>query len=205
MALRKENPLPQFKVASYKCLGIRLSFEDPTTLLPGGGWGWGRKNQSATKLSKNAPQVRNFLNSFVQDCRSNFLIFHIDLSKDKFLGRWRILVSSSYPLVQPRPLHFLPFSFISPSPKHFSGHFFLKKQSEKLVKPVYFNTYLGLVFASRNSFPLFNLRLAGLICQFRNEKTGYVYGKKSHHNINTPSRRREKYFKHWNFPFFFLA
>ena len=38
-ALRKENPLPQFKVASYKCLGIRLSFEDPTTLLPGGGGG----------------------------------------------------------------------------------------------------------------------------------------------------------------------
>ena len=37
MALRKENPLPQFKVASYKCLGIWLSFEDPTTLLPGGG------------------------------------------------------------------------------------------------------------------------------------------------------------------------
>ena len=36
-ALRKENPLPQFKVAYYKCLGIRLSFEDPTTLLPGGG------------------------------------------------------------------------------------------------------------------------------------------------------------------------
>ena len=35
--MRKENPLPQFKVASYKCLGIRLSFEDPTTLLPGGG------------------------------------------------------------------------------------------------------------------------------------------------------------------------
>ena len=37
MALRKENPLPQFKVASYKYLGIWLSFEDPTTLLPGGG------------------------------------------------------------------------------------------------------------------------------------------------------------------------
>ena len=37
MALRKENPLPQFKVASYKCLGIWLSFGDPTTLLPGGG------------------------------------------------------------------------------------------------------------------------------------------------------------------------
>ena len=41
MALRKENPLPQFKVASYKCLGIRLSFEDPTTLLPGAGGGGG--------------------------------------------------------------------------------------------------------------------------------------------------------------------
>ena len=63
--LRKENPLPQFKVASYKCLGIRLSFEDPTTLLPGEGGG---KNRSATKFRKNARQVCNFLNSFVQDC-----------------------------------------------------------------------------------------------------------------------------------------
>ena len=36
MALRKENPLPQFRGSSYKCLGIRLSFKDPTTLLPGG-------------------------------------------------------------------------------------------------------------------------------------------------------------------------
>ena len=151
MALRKENPIPQFKVASYKCLGIRLSFEDPTTLFQGER-GRGRKNQSATKFRKNAPQVRNFLNSFVQDCGSNFLIVHFYLSKDKFLGRWRISVSSFSPLVQPRPLHFLPFSFISPLPKHFSGHFFFKQQSEKLVKPVYFNTYLGLVFAFRNSF-----------------------------------------------------
>ena len=37
MALRKGNFLPQFKVASYECLGIRISFKDPTTLLPGGG------------------------------------------------------------------------------------------------------------------------------------------------------------------------
>ena len=44
-------------------IGIRLSFEDQTTLLPGGG-----KNQSATKFRKSAPQVCNFLNSFVQDC-----------------------------------------------------------------------------------------------------------------------------------------
>ena len=36
MALRKEYPFPQFKVASYKSPGIRLSFEDTTTLLPGG-------------------------------------------------------------------------------------------------------------------------------------------------------------------------
>ena len=52
-ALCKENPLPQFKVASYKCLGIWLSFEDPTTLLPGGG-GEG-KNRSAMKFRKSAP------------------------------------------------------------------------------------------------------------------------------------------------------
>ena len=44
-ALRKEHPLPQFKVASYKCLGMRLSFEDSTTLLPGGGGGEGRIGQ----------------------------------------------------------------------------------------------------------------------------------------------------------------
>ena len=37
----KENPLSQFKVASYKPLGIRLSFEDPTTPLPGKGGGGG--------------------------------------------------------------------------------------------------------------------------------------------------------------------
>ena len=35
--ISKSSPHPQFKVASYKCLGIWLSFEDPTTLLPGGG------------------------------------------------------------------------------------------------------------------------------------------------------------------------
>ena len=49
-------------------IGIRLSFEDQTTLLPGGGGGGGGKNQSATKFRKSAPQVCNFLNSFVQDC-----------------------------------------------------------------------------------------------------------------------------------------
>ena len=64
---RHKNPLPQFKVACYKCSGIRLSFEDPTTLLPGEEEEG--KNRSATKFRKNAPQECNFLNSFVQDCR----------------------------------------------------------------------------------------------------------------------------------------
>ena len=61
----KENPLSQFKVASYKPLGIRLSFEDPTTPLPGKGGGG--ENRSASNFRKNTPQVCNFLNSFVQD------------------------------------------------------------------------------------------------------------------------------------------
>ena len=61
------------------------------------------------------------------------------------LGRWRISVSSSPPLIQPRPLHFLPFSFTLPVPKHFSHHIFWKQSSQKLVKLVYFNTNLGLV------------------------------------------------------------
>ena len=65
-ALRKENPLPHFKVASYKCLEIRLSFEDPTTLLSGGG---GREESVGYEVQKKCPpQVCNFLNSFVQDC-----------------------------------------------------------------------------------------------------------------------------------------
>ena len=46
MALHKENPLPQFKNASDKCLGIRLSFEDPTTLFQGEGGGGGGREES---------------------------------------------------------------------------------------------------------------------------------------------------------------
>ena len=65
----KKTPSPSSKLlpTNAKCLEIRLSFEDPTTLLPeGGGEG---KNRSATKFRKNTHQVCNFLNSFVQDCR----------------------------------------------------------------------------------------------------------------------------------------
>ena len=48
--LRKENPFPQFNVASHKRLGIRLSFEYTTTLLSGEG-GEGRTG-TATMFRK---------------------------------------------------------------------------------------------------------------------------------------------------------
>ena len=58
MALRKENSLPQFKVASYKRLGIQLFFEDPATPLPGGG-GEGRIGRLRT-LEKMPPKYAIF-------------------------------------------------------------------------------------------------------------------------------------------------
>ena len=45
--LRKENPFPQFNVASHKRPGIRLSFEYTTTLLLGEG-GEGRTGTATT-------------------------------------------------------------------------------------------------------------------------------------------------------------
>ena len=51
--LRKEIPFPQFNVASFKCPGIRLSFEYTTTLLSGEG-GEGRTG-TATMLRKMLP------------------------------------------------------------------------------------------------------------------------------------------------------
>ena len=48
--LRKENPFPQFNVASHKRPGIRLSFEYTTTLLSGEG-GEGRTG-TATMFRK---------------------------------------------------------------------------------------------------------------------------------------------------------
>ena len=48
--LRKENPFPQFNVASHKCPGINLSFEYTTTLLSGEG-GEGRTG-TATMFRK---------------------------------------------------------------------------------------------------------------------------------------------------------
>ena len=49
----KEIPFPQFNVASYKCPGIRLSFEYTTTLLSGEG-GEGRTS-TATMFRKMLP------------------------------------------------------------------------------------------------------------------------------------------------------
>ena len=49
--LWKENPFPQFNVASHKRPGIRLSFEYTTTLLSGEG-GEGRTGTATKMLSK---------------------------------------------------------------------------------------------------------------------------------------------------------
>ena len=61
-----ENPLPQFKVASYKCLGFRL-LKTQEHCFQGEG---GREESVGYDVKKKCPQVRNFLNSFVQDCSS---------------------------------------------------------------------------------------------------------------------------------------
>ena len=50
--LRKENPFPQFNVASHKRPGIRLSFEYTTTLLSGGGGGGEGRTGTATMFRK---------------------------------------------------------------------------------------------------------------------------------------------------------
>ena len=60
MALHKENPLPQFKNASDKCLGIRLCFEDPTTLLPGGGGRGEGRISRLPSLEKMRPKYAIF-------------------------------------------------------------------------------------------------------------------------------------------------
>ena len=52
MPLRKENPFPQFNVASYKCPGIRLSFTYTTTLPSGGEGRTGTATMFRKMLSK---------------------------------------------------------------------------------------------------------------------------------------------------------
>ena len=71
--LGKENPFPQFNVASHKRPGIRLSFEDTTTLLSGEG-GEGRTG--------TATMFRKML--------SKYTIFSTVLSKivDFYDGHW---------------------------------------------------------------------------------------------------------------------
>ena len=65
--LRKEIPFPQFNVASYKRPGIRLSFWIHNNIAFRGRRRV--KNWYSYDVQKNAPQVHNFLISFVQDCR----------------------------------------------------------------------------------------------------------------------------------------
>ena len=70
--LRKENPFPQFNVASHKRPGIRLSFEYTTTLLSGeGGEG---KTGTATMFRKML---------------SKYTIFSTVLSK--IVANWTVL------------------------------------------------------------------------------------------------------------------
>ena len=69
MPLRKENPFPQFNVASYKRPGIRLSFEHTTTLLSGQR-GEGRTG-TATMFRKMLPKYAIFstvLSKIVGSC-----------------------------------------------------------------------------------------------------------------------------------------
>ena len=56
--LRKENPFPQFNVASYKRPGIRLSFEYTTTLLSGEGGE--ERTGTATMFRKILPKYAIF-------------------------------------------------------------------------------------------------------------------------------------------------
>ena len=77
MALRKENPLPQFKVASYKRLGFRLSFEDPTTLLPGGvGEGRISRLRSLEKLPPKYAIFSTVLSKIVESDKFSELTYH---------------------------------------------------------------------------------------------------------------------------------
>ena len=56
--LRKENPFPQFNVASYKRPGIRLPFEYTTTLLSGEGAE--ERTGTATMFRKMLPKYAIF-------------------------------------------------------------------------------------------------------------------------------------------------
>ena len=67
-APRKHISLPEVNVASYKHPRIRLSLEDTTTLLPGGGG----ESVHLRCLEKCLLSVQFYQGCFVQDCR-----FHI--------------------------------------------------------------------------------------------------------------------------------
>ena len=89
--LRKENPFPQFNVASYKRPGIRLSFEYTTTLLSGEG----EEGRTGTAtMFRKMLQVYNFLNSFVQDCSLVCVMNQFNIELD-----WKFTLSPTPTLV----------------------------------------------------------------------------------------------------------
>ena len=70
--LRKENPFPQFNVASHKRPGIRLSFEYTTTLLSGEG-GEGRTG-TATMFRKVLSKYIQFSQQFCPRLQYKFIV-----------------------------------------------------------------------------------------------------------------------------------
>ena len=105
--LRKENPFPQFNVASYKRPGIRLPFEYTTTLLSGEGAE--ERTGTATMFRKMLPKDAIFstvLSTIVVTCTFSDCCFPpIQLAFWLFWKQmWPVLVSSTlsgHPVLDP--------------------------------------------------------------------------------------------------------
>ena len=65
----KNTPSPNSELLPTNAQGSGFLFKTQQHCFQGEGGG---ENRSATKFRKNAPQICHFLNSFVQDCRTNF-------------------------------------------------------------------------------------------------------------------------------------
>ena len=68
---QRKPPLP-VQSCFLQMLRDPVFFWRPNNTASSGRGGGGGKNRSATKFRKNVPQICNFLNSFVQDCRLFF-------------------------------------------------------------------------------------------------------------------------------------
>ena len=140
-ACARKPPSP-VQFASYKCLGIRLSFEDPTTLLPRGGGGGG-KNRSVTKFRKNAPQVCNFLYSFVQDCslEETFLFLFVSRVEPQPFVPVHPALASIFNITTALHAEFLT-AFVH-------GHFFLICTKSTATSTYHGNFALVVIFSGR--------------------------------------------------------